>query len=202
MPLSENNLPITIAVSGASGIVYALRLIEFLTQKNYKLDIVYSKSAIRVAKEELNLNLDDKIRFLSCDRDVVIHDLNNVAAPISSGSYKSRGMIIVPCSMGTASAVANGSSDNLLTRAADVCLKERRRLVVVPREMPYSTLHLENLFRLSQYGVIVAPASPGFYSNPKTIDDCVDFVVGKILDVFGIDNDIYSRWSLNRAVKV
>ena len=113
-------------------------------------------------------------------------------------------MVIIPASMGTIGAIASGTSDNLITRAADVCLKERRKLILVPREMPFGTIHLENLTRLSIAGAIIAPACPGFYHNPKDLNDVIDFVVGKVLDLIGIDNSLFKRWrelSLSFPVK-
>ena len=119
---------------------------------------------------------------------------NDITASISSGSYRTNGMIIIPASMGTIGDVACGTSRNLITRAADVCLKERRRLVVVPRETPLNQIHLENLLKLTQIGAIVAPASPAFYHGPKDLMDAVDFVVGKVLDLFGIEHALFKRW--------
>lgn len=202
-------LPIIVALSGASGTVYGMRTLQFLLTNNYKVDLVISESASRVAKEEINLNLSLEPEIL---KEQVLSYLeessgkklqrvflnvwkhNDIAASISSGSYRTLGMIIIPCSMGTIGAIASGTSDNLLTRAADVCLKERRKIVLVPREMPLSTIHLENMLKLSKMGAIVAPASPGFYHKPKELIDSIDFVVGKALDLFGIEHSLFKRW--------
>lgn len=202
----KNTLPIIIAISGASGTVYALRILRFLLENNYNVELVISENACKVALSELNLEISLNIEFqkkqvlsylkLSSERGRLLNvwDLKDVSASISSGSYKTLGMIVIPCSMGTIGAISNGLSNNLITRAADVCLKERRKLVIVPREMPFSTIHLENLLKLSKMGVIVAPASPAFYHNPKNLTESVDFVVGKVLDLFGIEHNLFNRW--------
>ena len=202
-------LPIIVALSGASGTVYGMRTLQFLLTNNYKVDLVISESASRVSKEEINLNLSLEPEIL---KEQVLSYLeegsgkklqraflnvwkhNDIAASISSGSYRTLGMIIIPCSMGTIGAIASGTSDNLLTRAADVCLKERRKIVLVPREMPLSTIHLENMLKLSKMGAIIAPACPGFYHKPKELIDSIDFVVGKALDLFGIEHSLFKRW--------
>ena len=203
------NQPIVIAVTGASGTIYGLRTLQFLLENNYKVELVISESATKVALSEVNLYLSSNSEILKEQvlsylesknnaRDfsnlLKVWDFNDVSASISSGSYQTAGMIIVPCSMGTVASIACGTSDNLITRAADVTLKERRRLVVVPREMPLSVIHLENLLKLSKAGVIVAPASPAFYHMPKELPDMIDFVVGKVLDVFGIEHSLFKRW--------
>lgn len=205
--LNLNNLPIIIGITGASGTIYGLRALQFLIATNYKVELVTSKGAIKVAECELGLNLSDdpnilKEQVLSYSggkkslqaQNLNVWSYSDLAAPISSGSYRTQGMIIIPASMGTISAISCGLSDNLISRAADVCLKERRKLLLVPREMPLNTIHLENLTKLSKIGVIIAPASPGFYHNPKEITDIVDFVVGKVLDQFGIDHNLFKRW--------
>lgn len=214
LSIAENKeLPITIAMSGASGTVYGLRTIQFLIDNGYKVEFVISNSALRVAKEEIGLTLSSNPESLK--KQVLSHlfpnskwnddllkvwSFTDIAASISSGSFRSAGMIIVPTSMGTLSSIAHGSSDNLITRAADVCIKENRKLVLVPREMPFSTIHLENMLRLSKLGVTIAPASPGFYHSPKTIQENIDFVVGKVLDSFGIDNQMFKRWKEENLV--
>ena len=202
---NKTDSPIIIAVTGASGIVYAFRALQFLLQNNYKVELIFSQNACKVASSEINLELSanlfsqkeqvlsylklyDKSNFLN------LWGHENVAASISSGSYKTSGMIIIPASMGTIGAIANGLSNNLITRAADVCIKERRKLLVVPREMPLSTIHLENLLKLSRNNVIIAPASPAFYHNPKTLNESVDFIIGKIFDLFGIEHALFKRW--------
>lgn len=206
---NSNNLslPVIVAISGASGTIYGIRLLQFLLENNYRVELVISKSASKVAEVEINLNLSLdpkklKEQVLSYLRNpankkeellnVWVYD--DITASISSGSYRTSAMVIIPASMGTVGAIASGTSDNLITRAADVCLKERRKLILVPREMPFSTIHLENLTKLSIAGAIIAPACPGFYHNPKDLNDAIDFVVGKVLDLIGIDNSLFKRW--------
>lgn len=201
--------PITVAISGASGTVYGIRILQFLLENSYKVDFVISESASKVAKEEISLDLslnphllkEQVLSYFTVQSNNKINGAflnvwahNDISASISSGSYRSLGMIIVPASMGTIGAIACGTSDNLITRAADVCLKERKKLVLVPREMPFSSIHLENLLKLSKTGAIIAPACPGFYHNPKELTDVVDFVAGKVLDLFGIDHNLFKRW--------
>lgn len=206
---NSNNLslPVIVAISGASGTVYGIRLLQFLLENSFKVELVISKSASKVAQAELNLNLSTnptllKEQVLSClDSstskkeellNVWAHD--DITASISSGSYRTSAMVVIPASMGTIGAIASGTSDNLITRAADVFLKERRRLILVPREMPLSSIHLENLLKISNAGAIIAPACPGFYHNPQNLNDAIDFVVGKVLDLIGIDNSLFKRW--------
>lgn len=209
--LNYPKLPIIIALTGASGTIYGIRTLQFLLENNYKVELVISESAIKVAKDELGLKLsidpevlkeqvlsyfktqNSKLESLNL-LNVWAHD--DISASISSGSYKTQGMIIIPTSMGTIGAIASGTSRNLITRAADVCLKEKRKLVLVPREMPLNTIHLENLLKLSKMGVTVAPASPGFYHNPKELREIIDFVVGKSLDLFGIEHSLFKRWKV------
>lgn len=208
---SNLNLPIVLAISGASGSIYGLRTLQFLLQNNYSVELIISQSALKVAKAELGIELSlesnklikQVLSYMSdfgySDIDfnaefLNIWDFDNIAASIASGSFKTMGMIVIPSSMGTISAIASGMSDDLISRAADVCIKEKRKLVLVPREMPYSTLHLENLLRLSKIGVNIAPASPGFYHKPKSLVNSVDFVVGKVLDLFDIEHSLFKRW--------
>ena len=207
--LNYLKLPITIAISGASGTIYGIRTLQFLLENNYKVELIISESATKVAKEETNLTLstspellkEQVLSYLEKNSNKKIQSAllnvwahNDIGASISSGSYRTLGMIIIPASMGTIGAIASGTSDNLITRAADVCLKERRKLVLVPREMPLNTIHLENLLKLSQIGAIIAPASPAFYHNPKELINSIDFVVGKVLDLFGIEHSMFKRW--------
>ena len=203
--------PIIVAMSGASGTVYGIRTLQFLLENNYKVELVISESASKVAESEINLSLSlnpdelkEQVLFYLKNREnrenkqkrelLNVWAYDDISASISSGSYRTQGMIVIPASMGTIGAISAGTSDNLITRAADVCLKERRKLVLVPREMPFSTIHLENLLKLSKLGAIVAPASPAFYHNPKELTDVIDFVVGKTLDLFGIEHALFKRW--------
>jgi 4-hydroxy-3-polyprenylbenzoate decarboxylase len=271
MPESlDKSKPIVLAITGASGAVYGFSLLKFFLDSAYKVDLVLSANALKVAKQELDLELEgcdltttkqriinylfndkrspvnnqtasvnvqtslssrieEKKRELqrkkelksgyksnlsynlsnekftttnsnTVDRSPFTDNLTlwspeNVAASISSGSYKTQGMIIAPCSMGTIANIAAGTSNNLVARAADVTLKERRKLVLLARETPLSTIHLRNMLTLSELGTIVVPAAPGFYHKPQTMQDQINFVLGKALDVFGIENEMFLRWN-------
>lgn len=203
------NLPLVVALSGASGTIYGIRMLQFLLENDYKVELVVSDSASKVAYNEMSLSLSQDPALLkeqilsyvkapnSARALLTVWAHKDISASISSGSYKTLGMIIIPTSMGTIGTIANGISDNLIARAADVCLKERRKLVLVPREMPLNTIHIENLLKLSKMGAIIAPASPAFYNKPKELTDMVDFVVGKSLDLFGIEHSLFKRWKEN-----
>ena len=205
---ANNQAPISLAITGASGAIYGFKLLKFFIENKYKVDLVLSDSARKVAAAELglqieNLGLHDTLikilDFISANTEehkklLQIWDHTNVAASISSGSYKTQGMIIAPCSMGTLANIANGTSNNLISRAADVCLKERRKLILVARETPLNSIHLQNMLSLSQIGAIILPAAPGFYHQPQSIDDQVNFILGKTLDTIGIDNQLFKRW--------
>jgi 4-hydroxy-3-polyprenylbenzoate decarboxylase len=181
---------IIVGVTGGSGAIYALALLRFLRKLNVESHLVVSDMGARVMEHECGAELAE-LREL-CD---VFHPNDNLAASVASGSFQTDGMVVVPCSMKTLSAVANGYSASLLLRAADVCLKERRALVMVVREMPYSVIHLENMLKLARIGVAVLPASPAFYNHPQNLGDIVNFVVGKILDQLKIEHEIYTRWN-------
>lgn len=189
-----------VGVSGASGMRYALRTIEVLSQKCSELHLVFSEAALRVLREEEDIKFsvrrpDISKLFATKSENVFVHDNRDIGALIASGSQVFDGMLIVPCSMSTLGAIANGMPSNLLQRAADVTLKENRRLVLVPRETPLSAIHLENMLKLSRLGVRMLPAMPGFYHQPKSIDDIVDMMVMKILDQMGINVDLVKRWN-------
>lgn len=200
-------LPLVLGISGASGAVYGFSFLKFFLQNNFKVDLVLSKNAVEVALHELELNLkglnltqskETILEVLNCGdftENLTLWDEANIAANISSGSYKTQGMIIAPCSMGTLANIAAGTSNNLLARAADVTLKERRKLILVVRETPLNTIHLRNMCSLSEIGAVILPAAPGFYQKPKTIQDQVNFILGKTLDVVGIDNELFKRWT-------
>lgn len=194
---------ILLAITGASGIPYAKRLLEYLLQNQYHTGLVYSKTAQIVAKQECSWNLYDDVKQTQqqiCQEFKTQSQYLNVVAdddwfaPYASGSNPADVMIICPASMGTVSAVANGSSNSLIERAADVCLKERKKLIIIPREMPLSSIHLKHLLQLSEYGAVIIPPSPAFYFYPKTVEDMVDFVVARVLDHIGIANKLAKRW--------
>lgn len=200
-------LPMVLAISGASGAIYGLRTLQYLMSIDYPVELIVSRAALRVMKEEHDLILDEsnlKSELLSYlelpeSAPVNLHPLGDVGASVSSGSYRTRGMAVVPCSIGTLGAVANGLTENLIHRAAQVTLKERRRLMVVIREMPFGHLQLKNMLALSEAGATVSCASPGFYHRPRTVSDQIDFVVGRILDQFDFDNSLFKRWKNDSA---
>lgn len=189
-----------VGITGASAVVYGVRLLEVLTkQSDFEVHLTISASGARALWEELQIQIDiDNFRLESLigvsSACVVYHHQSDIGAAIASGSFRTEGMIVVPCSMGTVASIASGISRNLIHRAADVCIKERRKLVIVPRETPLSAIHLENMLKLSRLGVCVLPAMPGFYHYPKTVDDQINFVVTKILDQFGMDTGLIQRW--------
>lgn len=189
-----------LALTGASGVVYGRRLAAVLAASGHDLHLTVSESARKVLAVELTLQLnlrdgDDVVRSLiGPDARVTYHHYQDVAAPPASGSFKTDGMAVVPCSMGTLGRIAAGASSNLIERAADVCLKERRRLVLVPRETPYSLIHIDNMKRLTEAGAVILPASPGFYGHPQSVDQLVDFVVARVLDHLGVENALVPRY--------
>ena len=185
-------IKLTVAITGASGTVLGVRLLEELKKKGVETHTIVSCGAYEVAKYELGDIKKIKSRIISNSSH--IYEEADIAACIASGSYKTDGMIIVPCSMKTLSSVANGYSDNLISRAADVCIRYKRKLVLVPRETPLNPIHLENMLKLSRLGVWILPPNISYYHNPKTLDDMTDFIVGKMLDCFDIDHKLYKKW--------
>ena len=191
---------LVVGITGASGVIYGVRLLEVLNQLNtYEIHLTISNSGARALWEELELRVDiDDFNIESLlgrpSDQIVYHHQSDIAAPIASGSFRTDGMIIAPCSMGTVGSIATGISRNLIHRAADVCIKERHKLVLLPRETPLSSIHLENMLKLSRLGVCILPAMPGFYHFPKTVDDQINFVITKLLDQFGIDSGLTRRW--------
>jgi 4-hydroxy-3-polyprenylbenzoate decarboxylase len=190
--------PIVVAITGASGAPYAVRLLQALVERGQRVSLIVSDHGARLLQTETDVPSVDALReYVGAARwDAVVRvydDRDRGAAP-ASGSALSAGMVICPCSMGTISAVAVGASRSLVERAADVTLKERRRLVLVPRESPYSAIHLENMLSLTRAGAVILPASPGFYHRPRTIDDLVDFVVARVLDQLGVEQSLVPRW--------
>jgi 4-hydroxy-3-polyprenylbenzoate decarboxylase len=181
---------IIVGVSGASGSIYAIQTLRALRAAGgFEVHLVLSPQAIQTVELETDVQRAELESLAD-----VLHDSTNLAASISSGSFKTAGMVVVPCSMRSASAIAYSLNDNLLVRAADVCLKERRTLVLVVRETPLHVNHLRNLTRAAEAGAIILPPVPGTYARPKTLEDVVNHTVGKVLDQFGIDNDLFQRW--------
>ena len=191
-------LPIVMAITGASGAPYAVRLLNALATARQPVWLIVSAHGWRLLHTESGIHdlhgLRDHVGEDAWDASVTVFDDNDRGATPASGSAKVKGMVIVPCSMGTIASIAAGTSRSLLERAADVSLKERRPLVVVPRETPFSRIHLENMLRLTDAGAVVLPAAPGFYHQPERIDQLVDFVVQRILDRLQVNIDIAPRW--------
>jgi len=196
---------ITVAITGASGTIYAKRTLQLLAESGAveTINLIMSGTAATVAKVELGIDLNNADASAICDRLgleqasklIRYWRFDNLAAKPSSGSNKQAGMIIVPCSMGTLGAIASGAGTNLIHRAADVCLKEGRKLVLVPRESPYNAIHLENMLRLAHAGARILPASPSFYHRPQSIGELVDHLCFRILDQFDIPHSKKSQWT-------
>lgn len=194
---------VTLAITGASGVHYSLRLLRALVAANIQVSLLISRAAEVVIRTETELDLPQTLEqqqvYLCAytnaqPKQLVLFGREDWFSPVASGSSSPTAMVICPASGGTLSAIATGASNNLIERAADVALKERRQLIVVPRETPYSEVHLENMLKLTRMGVVVLPASPGFYQSPKSIDDLVDFVVARILDQLHIPHTLLKKW--------
>jgi 4-hydroxy-3-polyprenylbenzoate decarboxylase len=194
---------VTVAITGASGAIYAVRTLGALLQCGTAVDVIVSEFGWMLLRDECGFN--DKQHafgdFLVAKfgprldaGNLVMHQVGNLGATVASGSAKSDGMVVVPCSMKTLSGITHGSSRNLIERAADVTLKERRPLILVPRETPMNLIHLRNMVSASEAGAIMLPAMPAFYQNPKTFEDLADFIAGRILDLLGIEQDLFPRW--------
>lgn len=189
--------PIVVAITGASGAPYAVRLLESLVRAGRAVQLIVSSHGLRLLDTELGIGSVDALRKKvggDWHRFVTEFDDSDRGAAPASGSALSAGMVICPCSMGTLSAIAQGSSRSLVERAADVTLKERRPLILVPRETPLSAIHLENMLRVTRAGAIVMPAAPGFYHRPQSIDDLVNFIVARVLDHLGVEQKLVARW--------
>jgi 4-hydroxy-3-polyprenylbenzoate decarboxylase len=193
---------ITVSITGASGAIYAQRLLAQLnaTPDVSRIDLVISQAGVRVVGEELGINVAGTEPRVAREligghsEKVIIHSPNDIGATVASGSYLSEAMVIVPCSMGTLAAIANGIARDLIHRAADVMMKESRPLILVPRETPLNAIHLENMLKLARLGVRIIPAMPGFYHYPKTIDDLVDHFIYRLLDHLGVAHEQQTRW--------
>jgi len=194
---------VTVALTGASGLPYGLRLIDQLVAAEIRVWVLYSQAAQVVAKQEMDLHLPSRPsevqqwlqqRTGAKTGQLAVFGREEWFAPVASGSNPADAMVVCPCSMGTLAAIAHGMSDNLIERAADVSIKEGRKLILVPRETPFSVIHLENMLKLARLGVVILPPSPGFYTHPASVDDIVDFVVARILDQLRIPNSLMPRW--------
>lgn len=194
---------ICLALTGASGMPYGLRLLECLLQAGVQVQLLYSQAAQVVAKQEMGFELPSRPadakaallgRYPAPPEQLDVYGREEWFAPVASGSNPPDAMVVCPCSMGTLAAIAQGLADNLIERAADVALKERRKLVLVPRETPLSAIHLENMLRLARAGAVILPPNPGFYHHPENVSDLVDFVVARILDQLEVPHELMRRW--------
>ena len=184
-----------VGITGASGVIYGIRLLEVLSEiTNVETHLVISEAAETTIKQETDHTPED-IRRLADHT----YDIRDISAPISSGSFKTDGMIIAPCSVKTMSAISNSYNENLMIRAGDVTLKERRKLVLVVRESPLHLGHLRSMERLTEMGAVILPPVPAFYTRPESIQDIVDYTVGKVLDIFDIEHNLFQRWSGNNV---
>jgi 4-hydroxy-3-polyprenylbenzoate decarboxylase len=182
-------MKLIVGLSGASGIIYGIRLLEVGKELGIETHLVMTRTAEEMIAIETCFQADEVRRLASR-----VHESMDMTSPLASGSFRHEGMIIIPCSMKTVSGIACGFADNLLLRASDCTLKEKRPLILVPRETPFNQVHLKNMLTLSSAGVMILPASPGFYHRPETIDDLVNHIVGKVLDMLRIDHQLYKRW--------
>lgn len=198
---------VTVAMTGASGAQYGLRLIECLIKADYGVYLMFTKAAQIVVGSETDCTLPgrtgEQTRFLSArfgaaDGQLRVFADEEWSSPVASGSGAPHRMVVCPCSMATVSSIASGASDNLLERAADVVIKESGKLVLVPRETPFSAIHLENMLKLARLGVVILPANPGFYNRPTRVEELVDFIVSRVLDQIGVENDLMARWGVDR----
>lgn len=203
MTAEENKKTIILALSGASGVQYGVGLLEYLLKHGHKVYLLVTKAAHVVIKMETDFNWPASSKELQTflnEKYKVTHDQLKVcgekewASTIASGASSVDAMVVCPCSMGTLSSIAVGASANLMERAADVTLKERKKLILVPRETPFSDIHLENMLKLSRMGAVIMPAAPGFYNKPQNIDDIVNFLVARMLDHLGIEQSIQPKW--------
>jgi len=199
----EHPRHITLAITGASGLQYGIRLLEMLLRADVRVSLLFSRAAHAVATLETDWNLPSRHdelaalfseRFGAADGQLRAYAREDWTASIASGSNPPDAMVVCPCTTGTLAAIATGISDNLIERAADVVIKERRTLILVPRETPYSAIHLEHMLNLARLGVVILPPNPGFYHRPQTADDLVDFVVARILDQLAVPHQLMRRW--------
>ena len=182
-------MKIVVGITGASGAIYGIRLLEELKRREIETHLMISKWGEKTIECETDYSLDEVI-----GRSDYYYSADNLAAAVSSGSFRHDGMVIAPCSMKTLSSIANGYSDNLISRAADAALKERRRLILMVRESPLSLIHIRNMEMVTEAGAVVLPPMPSFYNRPETVDDIIDHSVSRVLDHLGVDNELTERW--------
>ncbi|MFC5448086.1 UbiX family flavin prenyltransferase [Paenibacillus aestuarii] len=191
-----------VGITGASGAIYGVRLCQVLLEQGHDVHLIITEAGWRVLHDELDWQVSKRKEMLTehfggYSGRFHYHPIADIGASIASGSFRTRGMVVIPCSMGSLSGIARAASDNLLERTADVMLKEGRSLILVPRETPLHAIHLENMLTLSRMGVRILPAMPAFYNRPKSLEEMVDFLVGKVLDSMGIEHSLYRRWGEN-----
>ena len=205
--MNNTDKPISLAITGASGSLYGLRLLEVFLQSGRRVYLMISGAGQVVIPVETGLKIPSQPkeeecflneRFAIAEGQLQVFDREQWTAPVASGSNAPEAMVIAPCSMGTLCAIANGASNNLIERAADVMLKERRQLILMVRETPFSAIHLENMLKLARLGVTVMPACPGFYHRPESMDELIDFMVARVLDHLGIESSLANRWGDER----
>ncbi len=203
MPVQDKRRLVALGMTGASGAQYGFRLLQSLLAADHRVYLMISKAAQVVIGMETDISLPGRPgdirnvlsnKYNAADNQLQVFGEDEWTAPVASGSNDVEAMVVCPCSMGALSAIAHGASNNLLERAADVMLKERKQLVLVPRESPYSDIHLENMLKLSRMDAVIIDANPGFYNKPESVDDLVDFVVAKILDQLGVEHKLQPRW--------
>lgn len=182
-------MKLIVGITGSTGVIYGIKLLEVLKEKNIETHLILTEWAQKCIAMETDYKLD-QVKSLA----ITVSDESNMAASVSSGTHKINGMIVIPCSMKTLSGIANGYDETLVARAAGVTIKESRKLVLVTRETPLTAINLENMLKLARLGVVILPPVPGFYTKPKTIDEIVSHTVGKCLDQFDIEHDLYKRW--------
>ncbi|MZQ84401.1 UbiX family flavin prenyltransferase [Paenibacillus sp. 5J-6] len=191
-----------VGITGASGAIYGIRLCQVMLDQGLDVHLIITEAGWRVLHDELDWQASKRKEMLQehfggRTGSFEHHPIADIGATVASGSFRTKGMVVIPCSMGTLSGIAHGSSDNLLERTADVMLKEGRKLILVPRETPLHAIHLENMLTLSRMGVRMLPAMPAFYNRPRSIEEMVDFLVGKVLDSMDIEHSLYRRWGDN-----
>jgi 4-hydroxy-3-polyprenylbenzoate decarboxylase len=182
---------LVVAITGSTGVIYGVKMVEYLHEfeKNIETFLVISEVAKKILALETSVTPETLSNYVTIE-----FEPGDMAAPFASGSFWTDGMVIIPCSTKTLAAVANGYSDNLIARAADVTLKERRKLIVVPRETPLNMIHLRNMLSLAEAGAVILPPVPAFYYKPKTIDEIINYTIGKVLDILGIEHKLFKRW--------
>jgi 4-hydroxy-3-polyprenylbenzoate decarboxylase len=187
-------LILLVGITGGSGVIYGVRLLEALRELRVETHLILTPTAKETLVLETDYSVND-VEALAAQ----VHRVNDLTAAPASGSFRTNGMVIIPCSMKTLGGIASGYAENLLLRAAETTMKERRLLVVVPRETPLTLIHIENMLRVARAGAVILPAMPGFYHRPKNIEGIVDHIVGKVLDVIGLEHNLYERWSGPRS---